>query len=63
METSYTAKMESELDEITLENDSRSKVLNEFYNQFESLYEVACKEMEKSNQNFQVIFVQNVESL
>lgn len=47
METSYTAKMESELDEITLENDSRSKVLNEFYNQFETLYEVACKEMEK----------------
>lgn len=47
METNYTAQMESELDEISLENDSRSKVLNEFYDEFIDLYDVAIKKMEK----------------
>ena len=47
METSYTAEMESELDEITVEDGTRSKILNDFYNKFETLFEVALKTMEK----------------
>lgn len=47
METSYTAKMEVELDEVSIENGTRSKILNEFYDKFNSLYEVATKTMEK----------------
>ena len=47
METSYTAKMESELDEVSLLDGTRSKVLNEFNKQFETLFVVAQNEMEK----------------
>ena len=47
METNYTAQMESELDDIRVENDSRNKVLSEFYNEFKDLYDVACTKMEK----------------
>lgn len=47
METSYTANMESELDELSLGDESRSKILNEFYSSFEHLFELAQKNMEK----------------
>ena len=47
METSYTAKMESELDEVSIEDGTRSKILNEFYNKFEALFNVAINSMEK----------------
>lgn len=47
METGYTAQMESELDEVSIENGTRSKILNEFYDEFETLFETAQKGMEK----------------
>ena len=47
METSYTAKMESELDEVSIEDGTRSKILNEFYDKFEALFNVAINSMEK----------------
>ena len=47
MDTTYTAKMEKSLDEIVDGNDSRLGLLNEFYNQFEPLYEIALKDMKK----------------
>lgn len=47
METNYTAKMESELDEVKVEDGTRSKILNEFYDEFETLFEKAQKDMEK----------------
>ena len=48
MDTAYTAKMEQSLDEIVDGNDSRLGLLNDFYNEFEPLYEVALKEMKKT---------------
>ena len=48
MDTAYTAKMEQSLDEIVEGNDSRLGLLNDFYNQFEPLYEIALKEMKKT---------------
>ena len=48
MDTAYTAKMEQSLDEIVEGSDSRLGLLNEFYNQFEPLYEIALKDMKKT---------------
>ena len=48
MDTAYTAKMEQSLDEIVEGNDSRIGLLNDFYNQFEPLYEIALKDMKKT---------------
>lgn len=48
MDTAYTAKMEQSLDEIVDGNDSRLGLLNGFYNQFEPLYEIALKDMKKT---------------
>lgn len=47
METNYTAEMEKELDEISYSDGTRNEILNEFYQKFEKLYEVAKKDMEK----------------
>ena len=47
METTYTAMMESELDEVSLSDGTRSKILNEFYDKFEDLYNIAVTSMEK----------------
>ena len=43
----YTAKMESDLDEIADNNKDNIKVLSDFYNKFEPLVESAFKTMEK----------------
>ena len=48
MDTAYTAKMEQSLDEIVDGNDSRLGLLNDFYNEFEPLYEIALKDMKKT---------------
>lgn len=48
METNYTAKMESELDEVSIADGTRSKILNEFYDKFENLFEIASQSMEKA---------------
>ena len=48
MNTAYTAKMEQSLDEIVSGNDSRLGLLNDFYNEFEPLYEIALKDMKKT---------------
>jgi DNA topoisomerase-1 len=48
MDTTYTAKMEQSLDNIVAGNDSRLGLLNDFYHQFEPLYETALKEMKKT---------------
>lgn len=47
MDTTYTAKMEQNLDNIAEGNDSRINLLEEFYDQFKGYYEVATKEMER----------------
>lgn len=47
METNYTAEMEKELDEISYSDGTRNEILNEFYQKFEKLYEIAKKDMEK----------------
>lgn len=47
METSYTAEMERELDEVSIQDGTRSKILNKFYQEFESLFESAQNNMEK----------------
>ena len=46
MDASFTAEMEENLDDITLQNDSRLKMLQSFYDKFEPLYEKAKDEME-----------------
>lgn len=46
MDASFTAEMEKSLDEITLKNDSRLKMLQTFYDKFEPLYENAKEKME-----------------
>ena len=43
----YTANMETKLDEIALGNCSRVEALKDFYNEFETLYKKALKEMTK----------------
>ena len=48
MDTAYTAKKEQSLDEIVEGSDSRLGLLNDFYNQFEPLYEIALKDMKKT---------------
>ena len=48
MDTTYTANMELQLDEIVEGNNSRLNLLNNFYNQFEKLYEEACENMDKA---------------
>ncbi len=45
MDTSFTAKMEKDLDEIHVKDGSREKVLNDFYQEFEPLYQKAKDEM------------------
>ncbi len=52
MDTSFTAKMEKDLDDIHLLDGSREKVLNNFYVEFEPLYEKALKEMPGLELNF-----------
>ncbi|MDD6302446.1 MAG: type I DNA topoisomerase [Bacillales bacterium] len=47
MDTTYTAKMEQNLDSIVEGNDSRLGLLKSFYNEFEPLYEKALVDMEK----------------
>jgi len=47
METNYTAEMEKELDEISYNDGTRNEILNDFYQKFEKLYEIAKKDMEK----------------
>ena len=47
METSYTAQMESELDEVSVANGTRLKILSSFYNQFDYLFMIAQENMEK----------------
>lgn len=48
MDTTYTANMELQLDEIVEGNNSRLNLLNNFYNQFEKLYVEACENMDKA---------------
>lgn len=48
MDTTYTSKMEKELDEIVDGNNSYLSLLNSFYHQFDSYYEVALKNMDKA---------------
>ncbi len=43
----YTAAMETDLDDIALDNKVSIKVLKDFYDKFEPLVQVAFKEMEK----------------
>lgn len=45
MDTSFTAKMEQDLDDVHANDGSREKVLNEFYNDFKALYLKAKQEM------------------
>ncbi len=45
MDTSFTANMEKELDDVTVENGLRTKILNDFYNEFLPLYNVAIEDM------------------
>ena len=47
METSYTAQMERELDEISYQDGTRNKILSEFYKEFETLFETAQSNMKK----------------
>lgn len=55
MDTSFTADMEKELDDVTLGNGSRSKILNDFYTTFSPLYEKAKNEMPGS----EVVYTEN----
>ncbi len=45
MDTSFTAKMEKDLDDIRAHDGTREKVLNSFYSEFEPLYIKAKEEM------------------
>ncbi len=56
MDTSFTANMEKELDDVTSGNGSRNKILNEFYNAFSPMYEKARKEMP----GIEIVFTDNV---
>ena len=47
METTYTAEMESELDEVKVENGTRLKILSSFYKEFDNLFVIAQDNMEK----------------
>ena len=48
MDTTYTSNMEKKLDDIVDGNDSRLNLLNSFYQEFNSLFLVAQKEMSKA---------------
>lgn len=48
MDTTYTSNMEKKLDDIVDGNDSRINLLNGFYDEFTSYYQVAQKEMSKA---------------
>ncbi len=56
MDTSFTASMEKELDEVTLGNGSRLKILSSFYDKFTPLYEKAKKEMS----GLEVVYTDNI---
>ena len=47
MDTTYTSNMEKSLDDIVDGNNSRLNLLNDFYKEFDELYQVALKEMNK----------------
>lgn len=48
MDTTYTSNMEKKLDDIVDGNDSRINLLRNFYEEFNSLYQIALKEMDKA---------------
>ena len=48
MDTTYTSNMEKKLDDIVDGNNSRINLLDSFYNEFDSLYGVALKKMDKA---------------
>ncbi|MDD7735299.1 MAG: type I DNA topoisomerase [Bacilli bacterium] len=48
MDTTYTSNMEKKLDDIVDGNDSRINLLRNFYEEFNSFYQVALKEMDKA---------------
>ena len=48
MDTTYTSNMEKKLDEIVDGNNSRHSLLDSFYGEFDSYYQVAYKQMNKS---------------
>lgn len=45
MDASFTAEMEKNLDDVTIQNDSRLKILQSFYDEFLPLYNKAKEEM------------------
>ena len=56
MDTSFTASMEKELDEVTLGNGSRLKILQEFYDKFEPMYLKAKKDMP----GLEIVYTDNI---
>lgn len=56
MDTSFTAKMEKDLDDIHIEDGSRERVLNGFYQEFEPLYEKAKSDMP----GIELVYTENI---